>query len=51
MRWPKCSLGKGEVVSSILTGSTTIDLVAIGVWNVPRSGGVDCVSRVAEPIA
>src|SRR5262249_45678239 len=28
-------LGKGEVVSSILTGSTTINLGVIGEWNVP----------------
>src|SRR5262245_34532658 len=48
---PRPALGKGEVVSSILTGSTTIDLVVIRVWNVPQSGGVCRVSRAAEPIA
>jgi hypothetical protein len=51
MRGLERALGKGEVVSSILTGSTTIDLVVISVWNVPRSGGVSCISGVAEPIA
>jgi hypothetical protein len=47
MRGLERPLGKGEVVSSILTGSTTIDLVVIGVWNVPRSA--KCRGFVLDP--